>query len=50
MLDQLNENGQILIGDVAFQKCSELEKCKHETGDECIAHKTPRNSVSGRRA
>ena len=34
MLDQLSENGQILIGDVAFQTRSELEKCKQETGDE----------------
>ncbi len=34
MLDQLNENGQILIGDVAFQTRRELEKCKQETGDE----------------
>ena len=34
MLEQLNENGQILIGDVAFQTRDELEKCKHETGDE----------------
>ena len=34
MLNQLNENGQILIGDVAFQTRGELEKCKQETGDE----------------
>ena len=34
MLDQLSENGQILIGDVAFQTRSELEKCKQKTGDE----------------
>jgi putative AdoMet-dependent methyltransferase len=34
MLDQLNENGQILIGDVAFQTRSELEKCEQEAGDE----------------
>ena len=34
MLDQLNDNGQILIGDVAFQTRGELEKCKQETGDE----------------
>ena len=34
MLDQLNENGKILIGDVAFRTREELEKCKQETGDE----------------
>ena len=34
MLEQLNENGQILIGDVAFQSRDELEKCRQETGDE----------------
>ena len=34
MLDQLNENGQILIGDVAFRTRGELEKCRQETGDE----------------
>ena len=28
------ENGQILIGDVAFQSRDELEKCRQETGDE----------------
>ena len=33
-LDQLNENGRILIGDVAFQTRGELEKCRQETGDE----------------
>ena len=34
MLDQLNENGRILIGDVAFRTREELEKCRRETGDE----------------
>jgi putative AdoMet-dependent methyltransferase len=33
MLEQLNENGQILIGDVAFRTRDELEKCRQETGD-----------------
>ena len=34
MPDQLKENGQILIGDVAFQTRGDLEKCKQEAGDE----------------
>ena len=34
MLDQLNENGRILIGDVAFRTRRELEACRQETGDE----------------
>ena len=34
LLEQLNENGQILIGDVAFQTRRELEKCRQETGAE----------------
>lgn len=33
-LDQLNENGRILIGDVAFQTREELDKCRQETGSE----------------
>ena len=32
--DQLNENGKILIGDVAFQTRGELEKCRQAIGDE----------------
>ena len=34
MLDQLNENGRILIGDVAFRTRRELEACRQKTGDE----------------
>ena len=34
MQDQLNENGRILIGDVAFNTREELEKCRQETGGE----------------
>lgn len=34
LLTQLNEGGKILIGDVAFETRSELEKCKAEAGDE----------------
>lgn len=34
VLDQLNENGRILIGDVAFGTRDELEHCRQETGDE----------------
>ena len=34
MLDQLNENGRILIGDIAFETRDELERCRRETGDE----------------
>ena len=32
MLEQLNENGQILIGDVAFPTRDALEKCRREAG------------------
>ena len=34
MLNQLNENGRILIGDVAFETREDLEKCRQEAGDE----------------
>ncbi len=34
MLEQLNENGQILIGDVAFETREDLEKCRIKTGVE----------------
>ncbi len=34
LLEQLNENGQILIGDVAFETREDLEKCRQEAGDE----------------
>ena len=34
VLDQLNENGQILIGDVAFETREELVRCRQEAGDE----------------
>lgn len=34
VLDQLNENGQILIGDVAFETREELDRCRQEAGDE----------------
>ena len=34
LLEQLNENGQILIGDVAFETREDLEKCRLEAGDE----------------
>ena len=34
LLDQLNENGLILIGDVAFETREELMRCRKETGDE----------------
>ncbi len=33
LLDRLNDGGKILIGDVAFETRSELEKCKEESGD-----------------
>ena len=32
--ERLNENGRILIGDVAFQTREELERCRQATGDE----------------
>lgn len=34
LLDQLNDGGKILIGDVAFKTRAELEKCKADAGDE----------------
>ena len=34
LLDQLNDNGCILIGDVAFETREELEKCRQESGDD----------------
>ena len=33
LLNHLNEGGKILLGDVAFETRSELEKCKAESGD-----------------
>ena len=32
--DRLNEGGQILIGDVAFETRKELDQCRHDAGDE----------------
>ncbi|SFQ45380.1 putative AdoMet-dependent methyltransferase [Butyrivibrio proteoclasticus] len=34
LLSQLNEDGKLLIGDVAFKTRVELENCKSEAGDE----------------
>ena len=34
LLDQLNEGGKLIIGDVAFNTRDELEKCKSESGDD----------------
>ena len=34
LLDRLNENGAILIGDVAFATRDELERCRQAAGDE----------------
>lgn len=34
LLDRLNENGTILIGDVAFATRDELERCRQAAGDE----------------
>lgn len=34
LLSQLNEDGKLLIGDVAFKTRAELENCKSEAGDE----------------
>lgn len=34
LLNQLNEDGKLLIGDVAFKTRSELEKCKEDAGDD----------------
>ena len=32
--DRLNEGGQILIGDVAFETRKELNQCRRDAGDE----------------
>lgn len=34
LLNQLNEGGKLIIGDVAFNTRDELEKCKLEAGDD----------------
>ena len=34
LLERLNEDGKILIGDVAFKTRMDLERCQRETGDE----------------
>ncbi|MCR5767294.1 MAG: class I SAM-dependent methyltransferase [Lachnospiraceae bacterium] len=34
LLDQLNEGGKLIIGDVAFNTRDELEKCKSGSGDD----------------
>lgn len=34
LLNQLNEGGKLIIGDVAFNTRDELEKCKSEAGDD----------------
>ena len=34
LYDHLNENGQILIGDVAFETREELDRCRLASGDE----------------
>lgn len=34
LLDQLNEGGKTLIGDVAFRTRMDLEQCQREIGDE----------------
>lgn len=34
LLNQLNEGGKLIIGDVAFNTRDELEKCKSESGDD----------------
>ena len=33
LLDRLNENGKILIGDVAFETRDEMEQCRQQAGD-----------------
>lgn len=34
LIQLLNEDGCIYIGDVAFESCAALQKCKNEVGDE----------------
>ncbi|MBR6705728.1 MAG: class I SAM-dependent methyltransferase [Clostridia bacterium] len=34
LYDRLNENGRILIGDVAFETRAELDRCRREAGSE----------------
>ena len=34
LLDRLNENGKILIGDVAFENREKMDQCRLEAGDE----------------
>ncbi len=34
LTEQLNEDGRILIGDIAFQTREDMERCRRETGDE----------------
>ena len=34
MLDRLNEDGKILIGDVAFENREKMDQCMLEAGDE----------------
>lgn len=34
LLNQINEGGKLIIGDVAFNTREELEKCKLESGDD----------------
>lgn len=34
LLNQLNDGGKLIIGDVAFNTRAELEKCKTESGDD----------------
>ena len=34
LMELLNENGEILIGDVAFETREELDQCKQAAGDE----------------
>jgi putative AdoMet-dependent methyltransferase len=34
LCNHLNPDGQILIGDVAFDNRSQLEQCRKDTGDE----------------
>ena len=33
-MNQLNEGGKLLIGDVAFENRTELEKCRADAGDD----------------
>ena len=34
LLGRLNENGRILIGDVAFETRAKLDQCRQEAGDD----------------